>query len=50
MKSYKKPSVSKLVARFDKELKAILMNDLKTLKTAKNKFMHAISPDHLTAA
>jgi hypothetical protein len=29
MKSYQKPSVSKLVARFDKELKNILMSDLK---------------------
>ncbi len=50
MKAYKKPSVSKLVARFDKELKSILVNDLKALKAAKNNFMHAIGPDHLTAA
>lgn len=32
MKTYSKPSVSKLVARFDKELKAILMNDLKAVR------------------
>jgi hypothetical protein len=32
-----KPSVSKLVARFDRELKNILMNDLKAVK-AKNQF------------
>ncbi|WP_374949835.1 hypothetical protein [Mucilaginibacter sp.] len=32
MKSYQKPSVSKLVARFDKELKAILLNDLKAVR------------------
>jgi hypothetical protein len=36
MKSYQKPSVSKLVARFDKELKNILMNDLKTVRAPKN--------------
>jgi len=50
MKSYKKPSVSKLVARFDKELKNLLMDDLKALKAAKNQLMHVIGPDHLTAA
>jgi hypothetical protein len=36
MKSHQKPSVSKLVARFDKELKNILMNDLKAVKEIKN--------------
>ena len=34
MKTYQKPSTSKLVNRFDKELMNILMNDLKKLKTA----------------
>lgn len=29
MKTYNKPAVSKLVAKFDNELKNILMNDLK---------------------
>ena len=38
MKTYNKPAASKLVARFDKELKSILMNDLKALKKAKNQF------------
>jgi hypothetical protein len=32
MKTYNKPATSKLVARFDKELKNILMNDLKALR------------------
>jgi hypothetical protein len=36
MKSNQKPSVSKLVARFDKELKNILMNDLKAVRGLKN--------------
>ena len=35
MKTYYKPATSKLVSRFDKELKNILMSDLKALK-AKN--------------
>ena len=35
MKTYNKPAASKLVARFDRELKNILMNDLKMLKQAK---------------
>ncbi|WP_262895513.1 hypothetical protein [Mucilaginibacter segetis] len=36
MKTYQKPATSKLVARFDKELMNILMNDLKTIKALKN--------------
>ena len=35
MKTYKKPSISKLVARFDNELKNILINDLKAVKAIK---------------
>jgi len=40
MKAYNKPAASKLVARFDRELKNILMNDLKILKQAKNQFKY----------
>jgi len=36
MKTYNKPVANKLANRFDKELKSILMNDLKALKKAKN--------------
>jgi hypothetical protein len=32
MKTYKKPAVTKLVNRFDKELMNLLMSDLKALK------------------
>ena len=32
MKAYKKPSTSKLVARFDEELKNILMEDLRSFR------------------
>jgi len=32
MKSSKKPSTSKLVARFDEELKNLLMEDLRSLR------------------
>ncbi len=34
MKTHQKPSTSKLVNRFDKELMNILMKDLKKLKIA----------------
>jgi hypothetical protein len=40
MKAYQKQSVSKLVARFDKELKNILMTDLKAVKAIKNQLMN----------
>jgi len=40
MKNHNKPAASKLVARFDKELKNILMNDLKAIKKAKNQFIN----------
>lgn len=33
MKNYSKPAPSKLVARFDNELKKILMADLKAFRT-----------------
>lgn len=36
MKTYRKPSVSKLVAKFDNQLKEMLMNDLKAMKQALN--------------
>ena len=32
MKTTKKPSISKLVANFDNQLKRIIMNDLKAIK------------------
>jgi len=44
MKTSKKLSVSKLVARFDNELKNIIMNDLKALKEAKSQFLNTITP------
>lgn len=37
MKTYNKPATSKLVARFDNELRNLLMEDLKAFKE-KNKF------------
>jgi len=40
MKNHSKPAVSKLVARFDKELKNILMTDLKAIKKAKSQFLN----------
>jgi hypothetical protein len=54
MKPYTKNSVSKLVDRFDNELKAIIMNDLKAIRAAKNHILNSINPglnqDSLTAA
>ena len=37
MKAYKKPATSKLVARFDNELKNLLMEDLRSFRE-KNQF------------
>jgi hypothetical protein len=45
-----KPAVSKLVAKFDSELKAIIMNDLKTLRGTKNNFLKAIWNEQLSVA
>lgn len=45
MKSYKKTSASKLVKRFDNELKALLISDLKNVRRAKNQLF-----DNLNAA
>ncbi|WP_158534887.1 hypothetical protein [Mucilaginibacter hurinus] len=36
MKTYNKPSTSKLVAKFDNELMQLLMEDLKARKSANN--------------
>ncbi|WP_158827187.1 hypothetical protein [Mucilaginibacter lacusdianchii] len=42
MKTYRKPSISKLVNRFDNELKQLLMDDLKTVRSAKNQLLESI--------
>ena len=44
MKTYNKPSTSKLVARFDNELKKLLMEDLKVFK-GRNQFYNANNQD-----
>jgi hypothetical protein len=41
MKTKNKPSASKLVKRFDKELMNIIMNDLKALRVAKTQLLTA---------
>ncbi len=43
MRNYRTPSVSKMVKRFDNELKALLLEDLKAVKTAKNKIIDSIT-------
>jgi len=54
MKTYKKTSAAELVDRFDNELRAILMNDLKAIRAAKdvliNKLKTGLNQDSLTAA
>lgn len=35
MKTYNKPATSKVVARFDRELRELIMNDLKVFKAKK---------------
>jgi hypothetical protein len=42
MKTYRKPSISKLVAGFDNELKSLLLQDLKAVKSAKNQLIDTI--------
>jgi len=50
MKTLKRTSTTKLAARFDNELKQIIMNDLKVLKNAKIKFLNSLGPGSFTAA
>ncbi len=54
MKTYSQPSISKLVARFDNELKTLLLQDLKNAKQAKEQLVdtikQAISKQSLSAA
>ncbi|MDB5116232.1 MAG: hypothetical protein JWQ79_1724 [Mucilaginibacter sp.] len=50
MKSQQKPAISKLVARFDNELREIIMNDLKAIKGVKNQFLRAIKTESLSVA
>jgi hypothetical protein len=54
MRTYKKIAVNKLVARFDNELRNILMNDLKTMKCVKNQIAntikHGLNQDNLSVA
>ena len=54
MKTYRKPSISKLVTRFDNELKSMLLEDLKNVKSAKDqlvdKIKQSINPKGLSAA
>jgi hypothetical protein len=50
MKTYNKPAASKLVARFDRELRELLMNDLKALKEVKNQFVKHINNNNLLPA
>jgi hypothetical protein len=38
MKNYRKTSATKLITRFDNELKALLINDLKNVK---NQLLHS---------
>lgn len=42
MKTYSKTSISKLVTRFDNELKNMLLEDLKNVKTAKDQLVDKI--------
>jgi hypothetical protein len=50
MKNNQKPAISKLVARFDDELRAIILNDLRMIKGAKNRFLRAVKNEQLSVA
>jgi hypothetical protein len=43
MKTNTKPSISKLVARFDDQLRNIIMQDLQAIKNAKSQLVNTIS-------
>ncbi|MFD2148062.1 hypothetical protein [Mucilaginibacter antarcticus] len=45
-----KPATSKLVAKFDNELKEIIMNDLRAIKGVKNNFLKLIWNEQLSVA
>ncbi len=47
MKTHNKPATSKLTARYDKELKNILLNDLKALRA--KSFLNIINGSQLAA-
>lgn len=42
MKIIRSTKVTKMIDRFDNELKALLMNDLKAIKAAKGKILNSI--------
>jgi hypothetical protein len=50
MKLIKKPATSKLVAHFDNELMNIIMDDLRAIKGAKNRFLRLIKTEQLSVA
>ena len=50
MKTNRKPATSKLVASFDNELMNILMEDLRAIKTVKNRFLKLIKTEQLSVA
>ncbi|MDB5111928.1 MAG: hypothetical protein JWR67_3042 [Mucilaginibacter sp.] len=50
MKTTQKPAISKLVARFDSELMNIIMDDLRAIKGAKNRFLKIIKTEQLSVA
>jgi hypothetical protein len=41
MKSYKKSSTTKLVTRFDNELRRLLLNDLNNVRGVKDQYAHS---------
>jgi len=50
MKTYQRPATSKLVARFDNELKNIIMEDLRAIRTVRSRFLKLIKTEQLSVA
>ena len=50
MKNNQKPAASKLVARFDNELRNLIMEDLRAIRGVKNHFLKAIRTEQLSVA
>ncbi len=50
MKAHKKPTITKLVARFDNELRTLLLNDLNNVKGIKRQAMRSNAQVHIAVA
>jgi hypothetical protein len=50
MKTFKRPAISKMVARIDNELMDIIMADLRAIRGTKSRFLRLIKTEQLSVA